>query len=356
MIRAIRVLITGVGGGAIGEQVFKALRSGKNRYEILATNTTPEPMAVVQAEHYEVMPHAHDEKYISRLGKLIERYEIEFLIPGSEPELVKVSENTKDLKKAGATILMNSKEVIALCIDKNKTFKFLSENHIRVPRTFEVTDITNIKKLDIEFPCIVKPSKGSGGSAATFIAQQMEELEFFVKYLDRYQYRPLVQEYIGNAANEYTIGVLNSPDGARVGIFILNRNILSGLSNRSRVPNYTNHKAFGEVLAVSSGISQGRHIKSPNIKKQAETIAEIFKSIGPMNIQGRMDGNDFVPFEINPRFSGTSSLRAMAGFNEPEIMINWYLGEKDFCDEKLKYGEFTRGLVEYFKPKSICIG
>jgi carbamoyl-phosphate synthase large subunit len=28
-----------------------------------------------------------------------------------------------------------------------------------------------------------------------------------------------------------------------------------------------------------------------------------------------------IPFEINPRFSGTTSLRALAGYNEPDVLV-----------------------------------
>ena len=35
-------------------------------------------------------------------------------------------------------------------------------------------------------------------------------------------------------------------------------------------------------------------------------------------------------FEINPRFSGTTSLRAMVGYNEPDVLIRHHvLGEAD---------------------------
>jgi carbamoyl-phosphate synthase large subunit len=350
MTKSVNVLVTGVGGGTIGEQVCKSLKKGENQYKLFVTNTSPEPMAVIQADFYKILPNAGDKKYISALRDLIKLHEIHFLIPGSELELIKISKKRNDLEDTGVKILINSNDVISLCVDKEKTFSFLSNNNIRVPKTLEVRNSHEIRGQNIEFPCIVKPSKGSGGSAATFIAQQMDELEFFVKYLLRYQYSPLIQEYIGNAGDEYTIGVLNSPNGKHMGTFVLNRDILSGLSNRFRVPNFTDRKSLGNILAISSGISQGRHMEFMAIKEQAENIAKILGSIGPLNIQGRLDGTDFIPFEINPRFSGTSPIRAMAGFNEPEILINWYLGKKECDNQQFKYGEFTRGLVEYFTP------
>lgn len=135
---------------------------------------------------------------------------------------------------------------------------------------------------------------------------------------------------------------------------MLQRQILSGLSNRLHLSNRTDRHELGKILAVSSGISQGKIVHCEPVQSEAEKIAEALGSSGPLNIQGRWDGERFVLFEINPRFSGTTPMRAMANFNEPELLIDSYLGlEQSVPSIKLKYGEFTRGLVEFFLPTKI---
>jgi carbamoyl-phosphate synthase large subunit len=83
-------------------------------------------------------------------------------------------------------------------------------------------------------------------------------------------------------------------------------------------------------------------------------MANALGSVGPLNIQGRLDNGEFVAFEINPRFSGTTPMRAMAGFNEPELLIDWYLDPGHQINDRLHavQGECTRGLVEHFTPQS----
>ena len=51
--------------------------------------------------------------------------------------------------------------------------------------------------------------------------------------------------------------------------------------------------------------------------------------VGSFNIQLRIrNKKEPVPFEINPRFSGTTSIRAHYGFNEPKMYIqNYYLNK-----------------------------
>jgi carbamoyl-phosphate synthase large subunit len=351
MTPSIRVLITGVSGGSIGEQVYKALRQGRHRYDIVATNVSLTPMAVVQAEHYETLPAASSEDYPDGLLSVVRKYGVEFLVPGSGSELIRISQGRETLASTGVRLLINADSVIATCVDKVRAMQFLNSRGFRVPATFEVSHPAELEGRATRFPYIVKPGRGSG-SAGAFIAQDDVELRFFVEYLRREGHVPVVQEYVGRVDGEYTVGVLHTPNRELIGSVVLHRQILSGLSNRLRVSNRTGRRELGEVLAISSGISQGRIGEVPPVRRQAEAMAEALGSAGPLNIQGRWDGEEFVPFEINPRFSGTSPMRAMAGFNEPELLIDCHLGQGSGAVPPLRYGEFTRGVVEYFVEAS----
>ena len=68
---------------------------------------------------------------------------------------------------------------------------------------------------------------------------------------------------------------------------------------------------------------------------------------GAINIQCRFVDGVVKVFEINPRFSGTTSLRAMAGYNEPDILIQKHLFNADI-EKNFKYEEVNilRSLIE----------
>ena len=52
-------------------------------------------------------------------------------------------------------------------------------------------------------------------------------------------------------------------------------------------------------------------------------------------------------FEINPRYSGTTSLRAIVGFNEPDLMIRHHLFREDIPrDRNWPITVIERTLVE----------
>lgn len=347
----IRVLVTGVSGGSIGEQICKSLHVGKHSYQLIAANTTHDVSKVIHAQAYDVLPIASSNTYMDALFDMIEKYKIQFIIPGSEPELIKLSKNLKEFSNLEAKVLINAPNVIATCVDKELTFKFLSTHGFKVPATLMVENANADFQTTTSYPCIVKPAVGGGGSASTFIAQDSDELLFFVQYLVKYGYQPLIQEYIPDAENEYTVGVLHSPHSELLGTVVIKRQILSGLSNRLRISNQTGKSEMGSILAVSSGISQGDIVEFAPVRITAERIAQQLGSIGPLNIQGRWNGTDFVPFEINPRFSGTAPMRALAGFNEPERMIDAWLGiRSDENDNRARLGKCIRGLKEYFIP------
>jgi carbamoyl-phosphate synthase large subunit len=56
-------------------------------------------------------------------------------------------------------------------------------------------------------------------------------------------------------------------------------------------------------------------------------------------------------FEINPRFSGTTSIRALVGFNEPDILMRIHL-ENESISSRFSYqeGVVLRRLEEVVLP------
>jgi carbamoyl-phosphate synthase large subunit len=184
------------------------------------------------------------------------------------------------------------------------------------------------------------------------IAQQKDELISFCQYLLNIYPEFIAQEYIGTPDCEYTACVLHSLDGEYINSIAVKRMIMSSLGNRLKIKNTTHKTELGQTLAISSGISQGEIGKFPAVTSQCVEIAQALHSKGPVNIQLRFVNNKVYVFEINPRYSGTTSLRAMVGFNEPDIMIRKHLlNEPVQTDFEYKEGVILRGLEEQFIAK-----
>jgi carbamoyl-phosphate synthase large subunit len=112
-------------------------------------------------------------------------------------------------------------------------------------------------------------------------------------------------------------------------------------------PNRTKKTELGPSLVISSGVSQGQIGRFPEVTNQCREIAQAIGARGPVNIQCRLVDGVVKVFEINPRFSGTTSLRAMVGYNEPDVLIQRHIYgaaiEKDFFYEE---ATILRSLIE----------
>ena len=91
------------------------------------------------------------------------------------------------------------------------------------------------------------------------------------------------------------------------------------------MPNRTGRAELGKNLVISSGVSHGDIGRFPEVTEPCKEIAAKLGARGPINIQCRLFRGKVYPFEINPRFSGTTGLRAMVGFNEPQQLIDIHL-------------------------------
>jgi len=128
-------------------------------------------------------------------------------------------------------------------------------------------------------PCMfIKPATGSGGSAGVFYAVNADEAMIYADFIRRSGNPPIAQEYVSEAEGEFTIGVLSLPDGRVAGSIALRRTLDAKLSVAYR----------GRGGVISSGYTQGHIGEYTDICRQAERIAEVIGSRGPINIQGRV--------------------------------------------------------------------
>lgn len=342
------VLITGIGGGGVGEQILKCLKMSSLDLNIIGCDMNRSSQGLKIVDKGYIIPAANDDNYIETILKICKNHDVKMIFHGSEPELLKLSDNREIFEENNIIIPLNPRSVIDICMDKKKTMDFLSEIGLEVQRYWEVKCMDDIKSINI-FPLVLKPSVGGGGSVNTFIVQDEEELVMFSKYLLKIYKSFLAQEYVGDVNHEFTAGVMSSRDGEYVNSIAVKKSILSGLSNRCKVKNYTARKELGDILAISSGVSQGMIGRFPEVTETCRKIAQKLGATAPINVQCRVQNGKVYVFEINPRISGTSSLRALVGYNEPEMLIRErVLDEIVPVDFAYKEGWITRGLNEVF--------
>jgi carbamoyl-phosphate synthase large subunit len=343
----IRVLITAIGGGGHGDQVLKALlMAPHDSYEIIGADANSNCPQASSVAHFVQLPFANEPNYIKILLETCKKLDVHALIHGCESELELFAENRLLIEKLGIFLPINGSKLIKMCMDKAKTNSRLKELGFPAPRYLNVTSESELSNIDW-FPVVVKPAVGGGGSANVFIAQDPEELRGLASYLGLGNITTgfMIQEYVG-------VGVLHDLNGRYINSIALRRHLTSGLSVRASVANRTRHKELGNRLVISSGVSQGDIGRFPEVTEQCREIADRLGSCGPLNIQCRFVNGIVHVFEINPRFSGTTSLRAMVGFNEPDLLIRLHCLNEDIqSDISYKEATILRSLSESILSK-----
>jgi carbamoyl-phosphate synthase large subunit len=341
--KKIKVLVTGAGGaGTLGREIIKSFSMIPNEYDIIATNIDSTDLAINDnVKKIKILPANHP-KYIDTLLKICKKENIQAIAPGSEPETLIISKNSNLFSESNIVSLTNKYDLVNLCTDKLLFSKFLTSKNITTPKTFSFNDIS--EKSSFNYPLIIKPRIGSG-SRNVFLAQNFEELSFFIKYLIKQKLDPIIQEYISGTDNEYTIGLLYCDGGKLNTSIAMRRNLHSGLSTRSTIELENN-----DSLIISSGISQGLFDDFSLIRKKAEKIVAILDSDGPINIQCRIKDDELFVFEVNPRFSGTTSARSLVGCNEPDILTQFRINGQIPKKFQYKHGFVLKDFVEKFIP------
>jgi carbamoyl-phosphate synthase large subunit len=328
------VMIAGIGGASLGSELQKCISACKKNV-VFGCDISPEAYGHF-LNGFEKTYVVDKSQYVENVIEVCLETNTTFLIPGGEEPMFLLGEAIKTLASNGITLLGNSRKIISLFSNKCDTFNTLASLGLVIPKTQVVNSKKNIEYVGI--PCIIKPSTDSGGSTNVFFATSVDEALMYSKYIQMGGGTALAQEYISNDEGEFTIGVLSLPTKKVVGAIALKRSLKSKLS--------LSYNSRGGV--ISSGYSQGYIGQFDSLCSQACTIAKKIESEGPINIQGRVRDGILIPFEINPRFSASTYLRAMAGFNEVQMLIDYYNTGEEPKNPKITYGWYLRSLTEQY--------
>jgi carbamoyl-phosphate synthase large subunit len=333
----MKVMIAGIGGASLGTELMKCLALAGD-YDLFGCDISPTAYGLYETEFKQTFRIDRND-YLTSVMDACKKSDSLWLIPGGEQPMVLLGEGQERLNRCGIHLVANDAEVIRTFSNKSRTFDVLKSLGVAVPHTISVEGPDDLGRVGM--PCILKPSTGSGGSAMVFFATSIDEAMTYAGYIRRTGSIPIAQEYIPDDEGEYTVGVLSWPDGELAGSIALRRVLDAKLSVMMR----------GRGGVISSGYTQGYIGDFPDVRAQAELIAKAIGSRGPINVQGRVRNGVFLPFEINPRFSASTYLRAMAGFNEVDLFLRFLQSGEKPRVESIQEGWYLRSLTEQFVSK-----
>ena len=214
-----------------------------------------------------------------------------FLFAGLDMELPLFARAADRFRRAGVTPIVSSTEVVDLADDKLETARFLRRHGFPALHTI---DLAEGDPRELAFPFVLKPRRGGSRSQGVFVVASEEEFRYRLQHLD--VTNTVAQEHIDG--EEYTCGTITF-EGRCHGAIVMWRTLRDG----------DTHKAFV--------------VRDAGIESLVRRAAEALNPFGPCNFQLRVrDGKPYI-FDINPRCSGTTYCRTLAGFNEPLMTLLW---------------------------------
>ena len=306
-MKSLNVLMTAGSRRVPLVQAFRhALRALGVEGRVIVTDVNPLSPAVHVADRAYRVPMATDPAYLPELLDICEAERVRLVVPAIDDELPMFGEAREQFRHIGTMVACSPASTSEVCNDKFATCSTLSEAGVAAAKTYLPESVP----ADAPFPLFIKPRVGRGAVGA-FPARTAEELRFFLGYVAE----PIVQEYLDGP--EFTIDVLCDFDGNPLSI----------------VPR--------ERVVIRAGVTdRGRTVNDPMLIELAKAACAAFPFAGPVNIQCRMQRNEPVIFEINPRFSGGIPLTIQAGADFAQMLLTLAMGRR----VAPSIGEFRDGL------------
>ncbi|HUV63069.1 MAG TPA: ATP-grasp domain-containing protein [Sedimentisphaerales bacterium] len=301
------------------ESFRRAAREMKLDASFLGTDRTELSSALQLCDRrFLVKPTTHA-GYIAELLSIVKANKVRLLVPTVDLDLKALSQNKAKFAAAGCRVLVSDPQVIDICQDKRKTYKFLRKNNFDTPTTLSIETALNRKskienhKSQTRFPLFVKPWDGSA-SKGNAVVNNRGELLFYSRRIPN----AICQEFVEGV--EHTCDVYVDFD----------------MKVRCVVPRRRIEIRAGEV-------SKGQTVKDRRIMAQAASVVEkLGAGPGVITLQLFLTDDNKIKFiEINPRFGGGAPLSIKAGANFPKWILQELTGKKP----NIRPDNFKDGLI-----------
>ena len=272
------------------------LRAGRESYHIVGIDMEPLSAGFSLVDSYYQTPRTGEATFQTALEVIIRDEAIEAVYVCSPTELEFFASHKDELEnKLAVTIFVNPLRVVQIGSDKLKTAEFLRDNGFCFPETVDAADENAIDALIAKhgLPVIAKPRQGFS-SRNVFLLDSREKIRAAATLVPDL----IIQRYLPDDRAEYTAATLSGTDQKVRALIVFRRDLIQGTTYRTEL------------------------VEDSHLEREVVRITEALGAIGPCNLQFRVvDGMVYV-FEINPRFSGTSGVRYLYGFNDCEMAFD----------------------------------
>lgn len=312
-------------GSPLGQSILKAVLGSSLPSTIHVADISKNAAGLYMGNVVPVIfPLIKAPEYFKTLTEYIDKHAINMIFPTIAEEHIFFAEHEEYFKQRQIHIATCAPETFEICNDKFQSMIFLRKHGIDAPETILCSN-----KVDVEnflsrtaFPVVLKPRFGAS-SNDVFIVKGAEEYRGITSaYPDDYF---ILQEFLSDQA-DYTVGTFVSQDSSFKETFIIDRKLKFGLSYSGQV------------------------IENEDITQHCIQVANVLQSVFSINLQLKLEKGKPFTYEINPRLSSTTSIRAHFGFNEPDMIMRDFFNIKPLAPNvKARSGHFSRFWEEYYQ-------
>ncbi len=320
-MRNLRVYVSGV-SGIVGYGIVRSIRAAYPGIEIYGSALDDLNVGAHLVDRFFLSPRSDSNSYLGWLTNFLTDNEIDYSIPGIDIDLYKWNVNRDLFLKTNCVAILNDSHLIIST--RNKYNFFLQLEKYKFSHTIPTGVGEDYKELCEKFGTdriIAKPKIGFAKKGFSEIDSKSD----FEKVL-RDNFEDLIfQPNLSSDGYEYTSSIFGDGKGDFSSIINLRR--------RLAPEGYSNY-----VQSVSSSILLGA----------IRDYCQIFKPLGPTNFQFMSKADQIFLLEINPRFSSSTSMRRLFGYNESKMVLDYY--EKGILPQQpiIKSGSVIRFIEDFY--------
>ena len=297
--------------------------------------TNPFAYGAYACDVMDYTPTIYAQDFIEKLIQKCKKHGVDFLIPGRDDEAQIYAQNRQEFEKNGIEILAASEEIISLCRDKERMSVELNPVLNVFVRCFQKeTVLEALEKGEVEFPLIAKPRSGFASKGVEIIRSE----EDFHLITPSHILQELASPGVSDPNYDFYISEIGKNKNPQVSEISIQ--LVIGKDGELLGKMATYNKLSGGIPIEILPYDQ------PDIWEVVDRLLPEFLKrglVGPLNIQGRLTDKGLKIFEMNPRFTGITGLRALMGFNEVEACIKNWLG-LDYSKSTLNFSPFRFGI------------
>jgi len=320
-VRRLRVYVSGV-SGVVGHGVVKNIKAARPEVEIFGSALDKFNVGAHLVDTFAVCPKSDSEEYLSWLRTFLSRNQINYAIPGIEIDLQIWNSNRGVFTDQNCIPILNTMELINITHDK---FNFYCsvEKH-QFPHSIPTRISTSYSDLCDYFGTRKLIAKPRIGFAKRGFLQIQSESDFLEALNVRNQ-DLIFQPNLSSDGYEYTSGIFGDDTGGFSSIITLRR--------RLSPMGYTDYAEL---------------VSSDDFRTVIVDYCKLFNPLGPTNFQFMIMKNQIFLLEINPRFSSSTSMRGIFGYNESKMALDFY--EKGILPKQppLQPGKVLRYIEDFY--------